>query len=179
MNSLRDTLRISFAGLAIGAFALGGCVETSSNHDESHSEHDDHAHGDDGHDHAHDHGDGSGEDTRVDLYEGILGEIAFLPEAGDTKRYPKIHHVQIPTFKKDDGTIAMTPDGIPGMKSMTMEFPLAEGVSVEGFAVGDKVMFDFAVNWGGRVAWEMTKIEKIDSATEIDFSNIKAENLEP
>ncbi len=184
MNSLRDTLRMSFACLAVGAFALGGCVETSSNHEDAHGDHaghddhSDHAHDGHGHDHgdhAHDHAN----DSRVDLYEGILGEIAFLPEAGDPKLYPKIRHVQIPEFKKDDGTVAMTPDGIPGMKSMTMEFPLAEGVSVEGFAVGDKVMFDFAVNWGGRVAWELTKIEKIDPATEIDYSNVKAEDLEP
>jgi Cu/Ag efflux protein CusF len=169
MNSLRDTLRISLAGLAIGAFALGGCVETSSNHDDAHADHDhdDHA--------GHDHGSEMSEEVRVDAYEGIMGEIAFIPEADDTKRHPKIHHVHIPTFKKDDGTIAMTPDGIPGMRSMTMEFPLAEGVSLEGFEVGDKVMFDFVVNWGGRVAWEVTNIEKLDASTEIDFSNAKAD----
>ncbi len=177
MNSLRDTLRISLAGLAIGAFALGGCVETSNNKEDAH-DHSGHDH--DGHDHeGHDHGSETAQEVRVDLYEGIIGELKFIPEDGDTKTHPQIRHVQIPDFKKDDGTIAMTPDGIPGMRSMKMEFPLAEGVSLDGFEVGDKVMFDFVVNWGGKVPWELTKIEKLDPSTVIDYSNAKAEDLEP
>jgi len=113
--------------------------------------------------------------VRTDIYVGILGELTFVPEAGDTKRHPKIHHMQIPTFKREDGTVPTSPDGIPGMRSMTMEFPLAEGVTLEGFSTGDKVRFSFRVNWGGAIAWEMTGIEPIDAGTEIDYSNAKAE----
>ena len=185
MKALLDTLRISLAGLAIGVLAMGGCSDTP---------HDEHA----GHDHddaaaevadehaGHDHGDMSQDMderaeaetegvVRTDIYVGILGELTFVPEAGDTKRHPKIHHVQIPSFKRQDGTVPTSPDGISGMRSMAMEFPLAEGVSIEGFSIGDKVRFSFRVNWGGDIAWEMTGIELIDAGTEIDYSNVKVE----
>lgn len=62
------------------------------------------------------------------------------------------------------------------MKSMTMGFPIAEGISFDGFEVGDKVEFTFAVNWsGGRAAWEITDLVKLDPSTEIDYSNAKTE----
>jgi Copper binding periplasmic protein CusF len=190
--SLLNTLRFSLTGLLVGALALTGCSDASESHadhaDHDHAEHADHDHAEhaehaaDTHDtHAgHDHGDEATEHVdenvvRTDLYEGVLGELIFIPEAGDMKRHPKIHHVQIPDFKKIDGTVSMTPDGIPGMRSMTMEFPLAQGVSLDGYSVGDKVKFSFRVNWGGQVAWEMTSIEKLDPTTEIDYSNVKAE----
>ncbi len=185
MRALLDTLRISLAGLAIGALALGGCSDTP------HDEHAGHDHGSEDHDDAaaaatevvdehagHDHGEAVEETkgaVRTDIYVGILGELTFVPEAGDTKRHPKIHHMQIPTFKREDGTVPTSPDGIAGMRSMTMEFPLAEGVSIDGFSTGDKVRFSFRVNWGGAIAWEMTGIEPIDAGTEIDYSNAKAE----
>ena len=183
MKALLDTLRISLAGLAIGAVALGGCSDTA--HDE-HAGHD-HDGADHDHEHAadevaevvdehagHDHGDAEAT-VRTDEYVGILGELTFVPEAGDTKRHPKIHHVHIPTFKRADGSVPTSPDGISGMRSMTMEFPLAEGVSIDGYSVGDKVRFSFRVNWGGAIAWEMTGIEPIDAGTEIDYTNVKAE----
>lgn len=170
--SLLDTLRISLAGLVVGAIAIGGCSEGHDSHDGAdhvdHSEVDEHA----GHDHG---GMDSDVQMRTDVYEGVIGEIKFIPEAGDTKLHPKIRHVQIPTFKKMDGKVAMSPDGVPGMKSMTMEFPLGEGVSLDGYAVGDKVRFSFEAHWGERVSWEITAIEKLDPAMEIDFANVKAE----
>jgi hypothetical protein len=176
--SLLDTLRFLMAGLVIGSLALGGCSDAKDSHDgdAEHTEHMD----------ADDHGDmdmsgggmsgqDEGEKARVDEYVGILGELMFVPETGDTKLHPKIHHMQIPNFKRQDGTVPTTPDGISGMRSMTMEFPLADGVSIEGFEAGDKIRFSFRVNWGGQIVWEMTGIEKIDAGTEIDFSNVKAE----
>tara|TARA_R110000868_G_scaffold119469_2_gene317080 strand:- start:430639 stop:431214 length:576 start_codon:yes stop_codon:yes gene_type:complete len=185
--SLLNTLRFSLTGLLVGALTIAGCSDAS----ESHADHSDHDHAEHA-DHptetkqvedihaGHNHGEEAAEQVdenvvRTDVYEDVVGELTFIPEAGDMKRHPKIHHVQIPDFKKIDGSIAMTPDGIPGMRSMTMEFPLSQGMSLNGYSVGDKVKFSFRVNWGGQVAWEMTSIEKLDADTEIDFSNSKAE----
>ena len=189
MKSLLETLRISCAGVAICALTMSGCIETSSSHDhddghEGHMDHGDHTDSeatDAVDEHAgHDHGDhGTDSDTKVvrsDVYEGVLGELMFIPDGSIANQHPKIHHVQIPDFQRQEGSVAMTPDGIPGMRSMTMEFPLAEGVTLDGFSAGDKVKFSFRVNWGGSVAWEMTEVEKIDAGTEIDYSNAKAES---
>lgn len=180
MKALLDTLRISLAGLAIGTLALGGCSESS--HDE-HSDHDHGAEMDSQMDTAseavdehagHDHGDDAVESAdRTDEYVGILGELTFVPGAEDGKRGLKIHHRHIPNFKRADGTIAESPDGVLGMKSMTMEFPLADGVTAEGFEAGDKVRFSFRVFWGEKFGFEVTGMEKIDPGTEIDFSNAK------
>ena len=112
-----------------------------------------------------------------DVYENILGQITMLPIANDPSTELKIHHQQIVNFKTKDGTINVNSKGVSGMPSMTMPFPTADGLSLDGLAVGDKIAFTFQVNWSGTgPAWEVTKIEKVDPATEIDFSN-KIEEL--
>jgi hypothetical protein len=182
--SLPDTLRISLAGFVLGALTLGGCSESS--HDE-HAGHDDHDHGAEMHDesgavdpHAgHDHGDVDGDnehaDGRTDVYTGILGELKSIPTDGVAGDPAKIRHVQIPEFKNAAGEIPVTTDGVPGMRSMTMPFPFADGVSTDGFAVGDKVEFNFVVTWeNGAASWEITEISKLDPATEIEYTNVKA-----
>lgn len=172
------TRTLGIAALSL-ALTLTGCAESSSEHsdtDHDHS-HADHDHSHDGHDHAHDHAGESGtsaEETHTDVYTDILGEIVALPEG--PRVHPMIHHVHIPDFKRKDGTVNMTPDGISGMRSMEMEFPLADGLSLEGYEAGDKIRFTFEVNWGNMSRpWEMTKIEKLDPSTEIDFSNTVTE----
>lgn len=182
-DSLLGAMRVSLLSATI--VVLGGCSDLSSSPDKAaadqtsadHADHD-HDHGDHaGHDHDHgDHETASADSgIRTDIYEDVLGELTFIPTADQSQMHPKVHHVQIPTFKRQDGTVAVTPDGIPGMRSMTMDFPLAEGVNLDGYSVGDKIKFSFRVNWGGRVAWEMTSIEKIDPATELDYSNINVD----
>lgn len=116
--------------------------------------------------------------VRVDTYEDILGIVATLPEAGKPGSEFKIHHEHIPGFKTKEGTVFVTADGVPGMKSMVMSFPLGEGVTLDGLEIGDKVRFSFDVNWGGRPPWVVTTIEEIDPETEIDFAN-KVSNETP
>ncbi|MFK7759714.1 MAG: copper-binding protein [Phycisphaerales bacterium] len=193
-DSLLGAVRVSFLSAAV--VVLGGCSDLSSSPDVASADQTaaDHAqHSDSSHDHSHDHGDHAGHDhdhgdhaattpadsgVRTDIYEDVMGELTFIPTADQAKMHPKVRHVQIPTFKRQDGTVAVTPDGIPGMRSMTMDFPLAEGMSLDGYSAGDKIKFSFRVNWGGRVAWEMTSIEKIDPATELDYSNVTVDAIE-
>ena len=181
MKSLLDTLRISFAGVVfgssvLGVAVLGGCNESETDeHAVDQADHDDH----DGHDHGEHMGhDSDDAEEAIELgthvYAGVRGEITSLPDGSPNGGDMKIHHTHIPDFRRDDGEIPVTPDGISGMKSMTMGFPAAEGVSLDGFEVGDKIEFTFVVNWsGGRAAWEITEISKLDPATEIDYSNAK------
>jgi len=133
----------------------------------------------DGHDHSGHSHDAPDPSAAPDVYESILGEITMIPIENDPTTELKIRHQQIPNFKTKDGTININSKGIAGMASMTMPFPLAEGVSISDFAIGDKVSFDFQVNWSGTgPAWEVTQIEKIDQSIEIDFSNKISEMID-
>jgi len=171
--------------------SLSGCSNNSNEAADSEAAH---SHDDDdhGHDHGHDHGsddDDSGADVNMqsdadtgddvsptasgDVYPGLLGEITAIPVAGDPSTSLKIHHVQIPDFKTKDGTVHVNAKGVSGMSSMTMPFPVGEGVDLSGLAVGDKVKFTFMVDWSGqgKTAWAVTKIEKMPADTAIDYSN--------
>lgn len=110
-------------------------------------------------------------DVAGDVYENILGIVASLPVAGNPASELRIHHEHIPGFKAKDGTVFVAADGVLGMKSMTMAFPVMEGLDISTLSVGDKIRFDFVVTWDGSPPWAVTRFEKIDPATEIDFSN--------
>lgn len=171
MTSTR-TRMIPSALALIAGLALVGCSDANSNSGnapqsgvDAHHDHDGHDHGD--------------EDRAPDVYSGIRGEIATLPNPEVPGSELQIHHEQIPEFKTSEGVVNITADGIAGMRSMTMPFPLAEGVSLDGFAVGDKVEFEFVVNWGGnRPAWEVTKLTELPAETELNFENAIVENFE-
>ncbi len=111
--------------------------------------------------------------SRADAYTGIRGVVTTLPVPGNRRAELKIQHEQIPEFRNKDGDIPVNMRGVPGMASMTMPFPVAEGVDISTLAVGDKVLFDFTVYWGADTgtAWEITRFEKLDPATELDFTN--------
>lgn len=154
----------------IASMALVGCSEQEpgsgaapqsapdAQHDHDHGDHDGHDHGD--------------SDRQPDTYTGIRGEITQLPDPGVPGSELKIHHEQIRDFKTKDGTVNVSSRGVAGMMSMTMPFPVGEGVSLDGLSVGDKVSFDFVVNWGNdRPAWEVTRIEKLPADTVIDYTN--------
>ncbi len=118
-------------------------------------------------------------EVREDVYTGIRGVVTMLPVAGNPATELKIQHEHIPTFLNKDGEIPVNMRGVPGMASMTMPFPVGEGVDLSTLTIGDKVAFDFTVYWGradGGPAWEITRFEKLDPATELDFSNTTVED---
>jgi hypothetical protein len=148
----RRTLRAVRLGLAVSAFGLGlaGCSDRSASAPPAAD---------------------ADKVVRDDVYEDVLGVITNLPVAGQPGTELKIHHEHIPGFKTKEGSVNVTADGVPGMKSMIMPFPAGEGVDLSGFAVGDTVKFTFVVHWGGSPAWEVTRIEKMPEGTEVDFAN--------
>ena len=60
--------------------------------------------------------------------------------------------------------------GVLGMKSMTMAFPVGEGVSLEGIEVGDLVTFTFVTVWGENYPeYRVTEITELPAETELEF----------
>ncbi len=177
MKLTKNTLAITTLSITSTLFLLA-CSESTEpasgaapqSQADDHAGHDHSGHDHSGHDHGHDHDDSAR--ATPDIYNDILGQITMLPVEGDASKELKIKHVQIPTFKTKEGKININSKGVAGMASMTMPFPVGQGVSLDGIAVGDKVKFSFQVNWGGAgPAWEVTKIEKMDPLTIIDYTN--------
>ncbi len=93
----------------------------------------------------------------------VRGVIDTLPTPGTTAFLPRIKHEPIPDFKNAAGETV-------GMAAMAMEFPPAKDVSLDGFAVGDKVELTFSVWWEGRSGkWLMTRLTKLPADTELHF----------
>ena len=88
----------------------------------------------------------------------VRGRIVSLPSADEPASELRIHHEAIDTFKSATGEA--TP-----MKVMTMTFPPAEGVSLDGLAVGDAVEFVFRMQWEPSVAMSTTSITKLPADT--------------
>ncbi len=158
-------LPIAVCTSALMFTALTGCSKTDPKEtSDAAASHDDHS--------GHSHDDAADTDiVRSDAYEGIKGEITSLPVDGVAGSSLMIRHEHIPNFRTKAGEINVNSAGVSGMRSMTMEFPPADGLSLEGLAVGDKVVFTFVVNWGGERAWEVTAIEKLGDDAVIDFSD--------
>jgi len=85
----------------------------------------------------------------------IRGVVRQLPHPGEPGR-PAIHilHEAIPNFVSSEGYET-------GMQGMTMPFPLADGVSVEGLEVGSWVEFTFVVDWQGEHPMLLTEIHPV------------------
>ena len=87
------------------------------------------------------------------------GRIERLPKATGVARDLAIHHEALTAFYARDGSNV-------GMKEMVMDFPtIAPGVSLEGLALDDVVVFDFDVAWASRDVWTVTRIKRLPKDT--------------
>ncbi len=161
------------AGLFVCALGLSGCEPS-----------DPHA----GHDHAdHDHADHDNHAAGAEFvpfvatadaegarwtYEDILGVVTAVPVEGDPASELRIHHEHIPDFvAPQTGEINVNTNGSTGMRAMVMDMPPGEGMDVSSLNIGDKVRFTFAVWDEPRISWRVTRIERVEPATEISFDD--------
>jgi Cu/Ag efflux protein CusF len=77
-----------------------------------------------------------------------------------------VYHEPIDNFVGADGKVV-------GMGTMTMPFPLAKGVSLEGLSVGDIVEVTFEVRWKSHPRTQTTKVVKLPAGTELHFGKAK------
>ncbi len=91
----------------------------------------------------------SGPSPEVYEVHGVLRQLPSGPG-----RELMIEHEAIPDFRNRAGERV-------GMAPMTMGFPPAEGLSLEGFAPGDSVVFRFEVRWEGSPPLRLTEIRHL------------------
>lgn len=91
------------------------------------------------------------------------GQIVQVPDPDSPLSDLQIHHEEIPEFVSKSGEVV-------GMREMTMPFPPAEGVSLRGLNVGDKVEVVFEVDWDNKPYFQMTKITKLAPETELNLT---------
>ena len=84
----------------------------------------------------------------------VTGEIVRMPGAGSASREVFIRHEKIPDFVDIDGSVV-------GMEAMTMPFPVAEGIKLDEFKVGDKVAFNYHFDWKGKPPEMITSLKKV------------------
>ncbi len=87
----------------------------------------------------------------------VRAKIAGLPAADKPGSSLQLQHEPIDNFVRQDGTL--------GMDSMTMPFPLAKGVSLDGFTVGDIVEVTFEVRWKSQPRFQTTRLVKLPADT--------------
>ncbi|QDU72202.1 copper-binding protein [Mucisphaera calidilacus] len=90
----------------------------------------------------------------------VRGEVVSLPSPANANM--SIMHEAIPTFVDKKGEVV-------GMETMTMPFPVASDVSLEGIEPGDPVEFVFVMDWN-KGGYELTSIIELPAETELDLT---------
>lgn len=102
---------------------------------------------------------------RKDLYE-VRGVVMQLPSSEAPLAEFQVRHEAMPNFRGQDGAL--------GMDTMTMPFPPAKDLKLDGLAVGDKIMLSFEVNYdvatGNMIDYQATGFTKLPAETELDFT---------
>ena len=100
----------------------------------------------------------------------VRGQVVVIPSTERPFDDLEIRHEAIPDYKLRNGEVNVNSKGFAGMVSMTMGFPVAEGVSLEGIEPGDKVEFVFITTWGEKYPeYEVTEIRELPVDTELQF----------
>jgi Cu/Ag efflux protein CusF len=108
--------------------------------------------------------------TPADGVYTVRAEIVRLPAADGGELY--LRHEEIPDFRGRDGKRS-------AMMSMTMPFNVEDGVELESFGNGDRVVADFEVRWQDRRPLLVTQIERLPDGTRLDFDPAPQPDDEP
>lgn len=68
---------------------------------------------------------------------------------------------------------------IVGMSTMTMPFPMAEDVSLEGIEPGDKIEVQLHVDWEADLPIRITGLRELPRDTELDFRVARPPSQDP
>lgn len=103
-------------------------------------------------------------ETPPDQTYTVRGQLVALPGRDASQRRIRVRHEAIPEFVGVEGEVV-------GMASMTMPFPLADDVSLEGLETGDKVEMTFEVRWDGSEPLRVVELRELPPGTTLDFES--------
>lgn len=97
----------------------------------------------------------------------VRGQVRQLPDpANPAGGGLFVSHEAIDDWVGRDGTVV-------GMDPMTMPFPVAEGVPLEGLQPGDVIEFTLHADWEASPPVEITAIRKLPPGTKLVFREAK------
>ena len=102
-----------------------------------------------------------GEDLPGQVYT-VRGMVRDLPNPDRPGSEFSVRHEAIDDFVSLQGEVI-------GMSSMTMPFPLADKVSLDGVAIGDPVEVILKVDWDGDVPVQVTSVKELPPDTQLEF----------
>jgi hypothetical protein len=94
------------------------------------------------------------------------GQVVQLPDPANPGTGLTLNHEAVDQFVDRQGELV-------GMDPMSMPFPVAKGVSLDGIQVSDVVEFDLHVDWSKEPAAEITRIRELPAGTKLDFRAAK------
>lgn len=98
----------------------------------------------------------------------VRGVIEQLPSAAEPTREFQVRHEAIPHFVGQNGAL--------GMDTMTMPFPLAEGLSLGSLKIKDVIELTFEVDYDTAakkfVEYRAVAVKPLPAGTELDFSRL-------
>ncbi len=94
------------------------------------------------------------------------GQVIQLPDPANPGTGITLNHEAVDQFMDRQGEIV-------GMDPMSMPFPVAKDVSLEGIRATDVVEFDLHVDWSQEPAAQITRIRKLPAGTKLDFRAAK------
>lgn len=94
------------------------------------------------------------------------GQVVQLPDPANPGTGLTLNHEAVDQFMDRQGEIV-------GMDPMSMPFPVAKGVSLDGIQVGDVVEFKLHVDWNAEPAAQITEVRELPAGTKLDFRAAK------
>ncbi len=94
----------------------------------------------------------------------VRGQVDSLPEPEGPGGWMAVQHEAIPELVGMDGEL-------DPMDSMTMRFPVAEGVDLSSLNAGDKVLFDLQIDWMAGEPAQVLSVTALPAETELDLGD--------
>jgi Cu/Ag efflux protein CusF len=94
------------------------------------------------------------------------GQVVQLPDPANPGTGLTLNHEAVDQFVDRQGELV-------GMDPMSMPFPVAKDVPLEGIQVGDVVEFKLHVDWDAEPAAEIVEVRELPAGTKLDFRAAK------
>ncbi len=103
----------------------------------------------------------SGKDSGGRVYT-LRGQVIELPDPANPATGLTLNHEAIDGFVDRSGEMV-------GMDPMSMPFPVADGLPLDGIQVGDVVEVKLAVDWEGDPEVAITEVRELPAGTKLVF----------